>query len=112
MNNDTLRSKFPEIVEKYWDYSRNLGVKPEDFSPMSNKKVWWKCSVCGGSWKTEISSVTRGRGCPYCSGRKVLPGFNDLATKRPELLNEWDYEKNSFSPAEVQVFSMKEACQD
>ena len=28
-------------------------------------------------------------GCPYCAGRKVLSGFNDLATLRPDLAAQW-----------------------
>ena len=31
----------------------------------------------------------RGSGCPYCAGRKVLPGFNDLATLEPEVARQW-----------------------
>ena len=32
--------------------------------------------------------------CPYCSGHRVLAGFNDLASQHPELLAEWDWERN------------------
>lgn len=28
-------------------------------------------------------------GCPYCAGRKVLPGFNDLATLAPDVAQQW-----------------------
>ena len=38
----------------------------------------------------------KGTGCPYCSGKLVLSGFNDFATLCPDLLKEWDYEKNKF----------------
>ena len=27
--------------------------------------------------------------CPYCSGQKVFPGFNDLATVAPEIAAQW-----------------------
>ena len=40
-----------------------------------------------------VVNATRYRGCPYCSGKKVLVGFNDLATTHPELAQEaygWD----------------------
>ena len=30
-----------------------------------------------------------GSGCPYCAGRKVLPGFNDLATLEPKIAAQW-----------------------
>jgi hypothetical protein len=45
--------------------------------------------------------VTKGTGCPYCSNHKVLVGFNDLASQRPDLLKEWDYIKNKKKPEEV-----------
>ena len=31
----------------------------------------------------------KGVGCPYCAGRKVLVGFNDLETLEPELAPQW-----------------------
>ena len=40
-------------------------------------------------------------GCPYCSNKKVLPGFNDLATTNPELLDEWDYSRNTIDPTTI-----------
>ena len=32
----------------------------------------------------------RGNGCPCCAGRKVLPGFNDLATVEPQIAKQWN----------------------
>lgn len=29
--------------------------------------------------------------CPYCKNRKLLRGFNDLATAHPWLAAEWDW---------------------
>jgi len=58
------------------------------------KKVWWKCEL-GHEWEASIDHIAnRGCNCPYCKNKKVLTGFNDLATIRPDLLDEWDYEKN------------------
>ena len=51
----------------------------------SHKKPIWLCDK-GHEWPTPVIKRTgRGDGCPYCSGKKVLPGFNDLATTHPEL---------------------------
>jgi DNA-directed RNA polymerase subunit RPC12/RpoP len=53
-----------------------------------------------------IASRNRGNGCPYCAKKAVLAGYNDLQTLSPELLKEWDYEKNSStSPDSVALFS-------
>jgi len=50
----------------------------------SSKKVTWRCPA-GHEWQAVIRSRCAGSGCPYCSNRRVLPGFNDLATTHPEI---------------------------
>ncbi|MBR5677410.1 MAG: hypothetical protein IKX20_04655 [Paludibacteraceae bacterium] len=70
-----------------------LNRLPEEISQGSDKKVWWKCKL-GHSWIASISSRQRGRGCPYCANKKILPGYNDLTTTHPQVASEWDYEKN------------------
>jgi len=76
-----------------WNYEKNINLRPEHFSKNSNKKVWWKC-IKGHEWQSTINHRYNGRGCPYCTGRKVLEGYNDLLTVNPILANEWNYEKN------------------
>lgn len=44
---------------------------------------------------TIVSRTTKGIGCPYLSGKKVYVGFNDLATRYPDLVKEWNYKKNN-----------------
>ena len=84
-----------------WNYEKNNGLKPIDVMPYSGKKVWWKCNK-GHEWEATISDRTSGRGCPYCSGQRVLKGYNDLQTINPRLANEWNYEKNNdLTPADV-----------
>ena len=83
----------PELAAQ-WDYDKNGNLHPEDFTGGSNKKVWWRCAL-GHSWEAQINKrFTFGRGCPYCSGNKVLPGFNDLPTTHPHVAAQWDYAKN------------------
>lgn len=36
----------------------------------------------------------KGRKCPYCAGERAIKGENDLKTLYPEIVKEWDYEKN------------------
>jgi hypothetical protein len=54
----------PELC-KEWDYEKN-GTLPDNFSSRSGKKVWWKCSKNGHSWKAFISNRNNGSGCPIC----------------------------------------------
>ena len=54
----------------------------------SGKKYSWKCKL-GHSYLADVASrAITGNGCPFCSGHKVLPGFNDIATTHPHLLVE------------------------
>lgn len=77
------------------DYDKNKDFNPKKIGRSSTKKIWWKCKN-GHSYYTSIGSRTRinGTGCPYCSGQKILSGYNDLETRYPLLAKEWDYEKN------------------
>jgi hypothetical protein len=68
------------------------GWDPTSVSAGSGLKVSWKCHL-GHSWAATISSRLRDRGCPICSNKKVLPGYNDLATTDPQIAAEayeWD----------------------
>ena len=78
---------------KEWDYSKNT-IKPDEVTKGTHKKIWWICSN-NHSYEATIPARRRGTGCPYCSGNKILVGFNDLATTNPELLEKWNYEKNN-----------------
>ncbi len=94
----------PKLASE-WDYEKNTGISPVEITPYSQKSVWWKCSY-GHSWKNTVSHRTFGEGCPYCSGNRVLQGFNDLATTMPELVAQWDYEKNGkLKPEDVMAGS-------
>lgn len=97
-------SEIPQLT-KEWDYEKN-DISPDEITVGSSKKVWWKCEK-GHSWKAFISNRAKGNGCPYCSGRNPVVGQNDLQTLRPELLNEWDWEKNSILPNQFTLHSMK-----
>lgn len=77
-----------------WNYQKNGNLKPENFTANSGKKVWWKCNK-GHEWQTTIASRNKKRGCPYCTGLKVLKGVSDLATTNPKLASEWNYAKNN-----------------
>ncbi len=87
-----LQTLNPDLAAE-WNYEKNGNLTPMDVTPGSDKKVWWKCSK-GHEWQAIIGSRNKGRGCPYCAGRKVLKGYNDLETINPALAKEWNYEQN------------------
>lgn len=80
----TLR---PELA---LDWSpRNGKLKANMVLEFSNKKVWWKCHICGYEWRSLISARSRGVECLCCSGYVTVPGYNDLTTTHPILAREW-----------------------
>ena len=105
---DLFARNIPDYTHNLgWDYERNSPLRPEDFFEKSEKKVWW-IGKCGHSWKTAICIRTQGGNCPFCSGRMVLKGFNDLETLKPELSKEWDYQKNKgITPDNISIGSHK-----
>ena len=76
-----------------WHPTKNLPLTPRDVTCGSARKIWWRCEK-GHEWEAKIWSRTSSKGCPYCAGRKVLPGFNDLATREPEIAGQWHPTKN------------------
>lgn len=103
-----LASVFPQLALE-WDSERNGTLTPGQLLPSCHEKVWWRCEK-GHSYQAAVFSRTRnkGSGCPYCSGKKVLSGFNDLATKFPELAGEWYQPLNgALSPGDVTPGSNK-----
>ena len=86
---------------KQWDYEKNKSLDLDKLTIGSSKKAWWKCEK-GHSYDATIKSKTIGNlKCPICYNRRILKGYNDLATTNPELLSEWDYKKNTISPDEI-----------
>ena len=79
------------------------GWDPTTVVAGNQKKFQWKAS-CGHSWEASLLSRTSlGRGCPFCAGKIVIPGENDLQTKFPDIAKE----ANGWNPAEVMPGNMK-----
>lgn len=116
---DGSRHKHPTFAEcnhallSEWDHDRNAeqGLFPEDITLCSNKPVHWVCHQCSLSilhrWVAQPNArlgSSRQQGCPYCSGQAVCR-CNCLATRCPELAQEWDHNKNEAGPDEYTAHS-------
>lgn len=101
-------SSFDPRLAAQWDSVRNGTLTPAEVTAYSNKKVWWRCEL-GHSWQAPVSARVFNRSaCPYCSGKKVLAGFNDLAAREPLLAQQWDAELNgNLTPEMVTLGSHK-----
>lgn len=77
---------------KFLDYRKNEneGIDLSSLTVGSHKRVWFTCEA-GHSWDGVFKDV---KGCPYCSGKRVASGYNDLATLYPALSREWHPAKN------------------
>ena len=93
-----------------WDYEENnkkgIFVDTVGKATKESDEISWICPDCKnsyvGSLSNRLTSSRVGNNCPYCAGRRVLKGFNDLATKSPEVAKEWDYEANyPLTPSDV-----------
>lgn len=92
-----------------WHPTKNGDLTPETVSFTAAKKVWW-LGKCGHEWDMAVHARTKsGQNCPYCSGKRVLAGFNDLATTHPHLAAQWHPELNTLSLQEVSAGSTKKA---
>ena len=78
-----LSDTHPEIAAQAdgWD--------PTTVTSGSGKKVNWKCNQ-DHVWQAAIYSRASGVGCPFCSGKAVLIGFNDFASNNPKLATQAD----------------------
>ena len=105
-----LRTTHPKIARE-WNKERNGDLKPTDVIANSNKRVWWKCKEGHERPGLIANRARKGKadpGCPYCSGRKVLAGFNDLATTHPDIAAMWHPRMNKrLKPTGVQAVSRK-----
>lgn len=94
-----LKTRYPNLA-KEWS-PRNKPLRPDMVTAFSNRKAWWRCRTCKNEWYTLISTRSGGSKCPYCSGTTLLPGFNDLKTRRPELADEWSDKNGDLLPESV-----------
>lgn len=93
-----------------WHPTRNGSLLPSEVVASSKEKVWWLCDK-GHEYQTSVGSRhAQKTGCPYCSGTKVLEGFNDLATTHPDLMREWHPTRNEqLLPTSVQRGTRRKA---
>jgi len=81
-----LKTTYPNLAKEAY------GWNPTMVGSSHKKKLTWKCKE-GHIFEALIQNRRRGDECQFCSGRKCLPGFNDLFTTDPKLAKQalgWD----------------------
>ena len=97
------------VLKSEWHPTRNAGIKFDDLSSKTNRKVWWLCSRnVNHEWQARFRNrVIDGDGCPFCSGRKVLRE-DSFGAQFPQMLAEWHPTKNgSLDPFGIRPNSNK-----
>ena len=96
-----------QFILDEWDYSKNK-ISINKIGYQSHQYAWFRCPN-GHEYKAKIynKTIKKPENCPYCSSKKLLPGFNDLETfcinhqDFQYILDTWDYDKNTKKPNEV-----------
>ena len=89
LGENDLAVRFPSLAAE-WNTERNGSLKPNQVASFSNRRGWWRCAF-GHEWQAVIAArAVENSGCPYCTGRCVLAGFNDLATLHLKIAAHWD----------------------
>ena len=95
----TMKKSHEKFVEELSKISPNLTVIGQYEN--SKNKIEILCNTCGRKWYATPSSLLKGHGCPTCAVKKNAEKVrllnikdNNLAEKYPEVIKDWDYEKN------------------
>lgn len=92
-NKNSIVVTHPNIAAQ-WNYKKNIDLIPENFSKGSHYKAWWVCPI-NHEYQMSIKHRTISKAdCPYCSGNKLLKGFNDLESwciknEKQDILKAW-----------------------
>lgn len=94
---ESLADKHPELVSE-WNHELN-DRGPEEVTAGSNLRAHWKCRDCGHLWQAIIKSRAAGAGCPACANR--VPKAASVSVRCPDLVPEWDGDRNDRAPSAV-----------
>jgi len=86
-----------------WDTAPGTNDRaPQDVTANVGHRAGWVCHL-GHRWRASVNSRSDGHGCPICTGRTILAGYNDLSTLVPALAAQWDATPgaNELTPEQV-----------
>lgn len=85
-----------------WLEEQNGLLEPSDVSRCDSARVWWRGEY-GYSWQLSVRTrVFNDAGCPYCSRRLTLKGFNSAECLDAGILHLWHPTKNGdLKPSQV-----------
>lgn len=91
------RKSHEQFVNELNEINPNVEVIGAYKNKLTPIKIKFK--ECGHSYDGDVTALLKGYGCKYCANNAVLPGFNDIATTAPwmveYLVNKEDATKYS-----------------
>ncbi len=100
---NSLSAVRPDLAVQ-WHPTRNGELTPDQIVAGSTKVVWWKCAAGPDhEWRSQVAvrSAKPSAGCIFCAGQRASV-TNSLATRRPDLADEWHPRRNGrMSPEDV-----------
>jgi very-short-patch-repair endonuclease len=87
----SISEKYPEVLP-FWDHEKNNPRDPENITAVLTNTYSWICKE-GHDFTRLLKSMVKDTSCNRCQS---------IHKTHPELLKEWDYEKNSeINPLEI-----------
>lgn len=104
---NNLLDKYPEVA-RLLHPTLNKEVDISTIAPNSHVKLWWKCPNGDDHvWQSTPNSMKGQPQCGFCNGKRVSV-TNSLATRFPEIAQEFDLERNTpLTPKDVTFGSGK-----
>ncbi|WP_081624154.1 zinc-ribbon domain-containing protein [Arthrobacter sp. 135MFCol5.1] len=96
----SLAIRRPDVAAQ-WNDQRNGSLTPEDVTPRGTKTVWWRCPK-GHDFPAMIVSRCKypKLTCSVETGKVLVPGVSDIASRFPALMLDWDFSRNTCPPNE------------
>lgn len=87
-----VRERIPQYAP-WWDSAGNRGLNPAEVDARDDK-VRWICPFGHPFEATVRQMIERKHPCVVCTGRRVIPGVNDLMTAYPEIARQFSEARN------------------
>ena len=86
---DRILPGFNDMATTHPHLAKELvGTNPTTVTAHTHSMLLWHCPNHAEPYPSKGNDRANGRGCGFCSGKRVLPGFNDIATTHPQLAAE------------------------
>lgn len=102
LTNDEFRQKL---------YEKNPKIKTNDLYRGYNSRMNFYCEL-GHNWDMLAGNALQGCGCPYCSGQRILIGFNDLWTTHPDIAKLLTNPNDGYTHSKGSVSKLDFTCPD